>query len=442
MQRFLTLNVALPLDTGFEAALPCARRDVGRLRLSRKAYSKFTLLLLSFLCGAAWGQDNGDPQTEYLDTFRPYVRGEYGYDSNLFRLENETQALALLGTSNKAETYHTLAAGLDMDWRISRQTLKGRLEFNQTRYGTYKQLDYSGHSGLLQWNWLVGKYATGDIGASESKTQASFTDIQSPTKNLLTTRQAFAHAGIKLALPWQLNLGLVRTTTNNSADSQRVLNYAENAYSIGLQYQTDKGTLLQANSRYAIGTYPNRQIVATAPIDNGYRQYDNGVATVWSPTFKTKLKGELNYTQRRYSEVPQRNFSGVTGRVATDWMITDKTTLGAELYRDIGVVENNTASYSLNRGVALSASWRPTVKLNFKARAVQERQTYEGDPGFVLTSAPTREDKIRYFQLDTTYQVLRKTKLGLLLQHGVRHSNQALAGYNFNSALLSFRSEF
>jgi len=406
------------------------------------ALSRAVLLVLPLLPRSAWSQEDIDSQTEPLDTFRPYVRADYGYDSNLFRLENDTQARALLGTSDRSETYHTLAAGMDIDWHISRQMLKTRLEVNQTRFNTYKQLDYSGHTGLLQWNWLIGKFATGDLGVNETKTQASFTDIQSPTQNLLTTRQAYAHAGVKLALPWQLNLGFVRTTTGNSAGSQQVRNYNENKYSAGIQYQTVKGTLLEFNSQYSEGKYPNRQIVGTAPVDNGYRQYDNGVTTVWSPSVKTKLTGELNYTQRRYADVPQRDFSGFTGRLATDWMVTDKTTLGLMFYRDIGVVENNTASYSVNRGVTLSADWRPTVKLSFKARAVRDRQTYAGDPGFVLTTAPTRQDDVTNYQLETNYKVLHKTKLGLLLQHGLRHSNQALAGYSFNSALISLRSEF
>ena len=400
------------------------------------------VFVLPLLPRSAWSQENIDSQTEPLDTFRPYVRADYGYDSNLFRLENDDQARALLGTSDKSETFHTLAAGIDMDWRISRQVLKARLEANQTRFDTYKQLDYSGHAGLLQWNWLIGKFATGDLGVNETKTQASFTDLQSPTPNLLTTRQAFAHAGVKLALPWQLNLGVVRTTKGNSAGNQKALNSTENKYSSGIQYQTQKGTLLEFNSQYTEGKYPNRQIVGAAPVDNGYRQYDNGVATTWSPTVKTKLKGELNYTQRRYADVPQRDFSGVTGRLATDWMVTDKTTLGLQVYRDIGVVENNTASYSINRGITLSADWRPTVKLAFKALVVHDRQTYAGDPGFVLTSTPARQDEVTNFQLETSYKVLRKTQLGLLLQQGVRHSNQALAGYSFNSALINLRSEF
>lgn len=387
-------------------------------------------------------RDSFDTPDDPLDTFRPYVRADYAYDSNLFRLENDTQARALLGTSDQSETYHTLAAGLNMDWRVQRQIVKARLEANQRRFDTYKQQNFNGYQGLLQWDWRVGKYARGDLGSSVIRTQSSFTDLQNPIRNLLTTRQDYAHGGIKLALPWQLNLGLVRTDTDNSSASQQVLNYQENRYSAGIEYHTTKGNTWEFVTQYRQGHYPNRQIVALAPVGNNYRQYDNGLAGAWAPTAKTQLKGQINYTRRLYEEVPQRNFSGITGRAAAEWMVTGKTSLDLALYRDIGVVENNTASYSLNQGLALSADWRPTAKLALSGRAVRERQTYEGDPGFVLSNAPTRQDDVTHLQLEAQYKLFRKTQVGLVVRHGERQSNQALAGYGFNSTQVSVRSEF
>lgn len=400
------------------------------------------VFILPWLPRSAWSQVDVHTAAETLDTFRPYVRADYGYDSNLFRLENDEQARALLGNSDQSESYYTLAAGIDVDWRIQRQIISARLEVNQTDFDTYKQLDYSGYNGTLQWNWLVGRYAGGNLGVNETKTLASFTDLQSPTQNLLVTRQTYADAGIKLSVPWQLNLGFVRSTADNSANSRQVLNYNENKYSVGIQYQTAKGTHWELNSQYRAGQYPNRQIVLAAPIDNDYRQYDNGVLVRWSPTVKTQVKSQLYSTQRRYDEVPQRDFSGVTGQLAVDWTATEKTNLGVLFYRDIGVVENNTASYSVNRGLRVSADWRPTVKLSFTARAGREDQNYAGDPGFVLASAPPRQDTLTNYQLEAGYKVLRKIRLALLLQRGVRRSNQALAGYRFNSVLLNLRSEF
>lgn len=398
--------------------------------------------MLSGISPDGVARDNFETTVEPLDTFRPYVRADYAYDSNLFRLENDAQARALLGTSDKSETYRTLAAGLDVDWRIRRQVLKARVEANQRRFDTYKQQDFNGYNGLLQWDWLVGKYATGNLGLSEVRTQSSFTDLQNPTRNLQTIQQRYAHGGIKLSLPWQLNLGVVHTQAENSATTQQVLNYQENKYNAGLQYQTTKGSTLEFVTQYRQGQYPNRQTVGLAPVGNDYRQYDNGLAGTWAPSVKTQLKGQLNYTRRLYEDVPQRNFSGMTGRATAEWMVTGKTSVDMALYRDIGVVENNTASYSLNQGLVLSADWRPTAKLAFIGRAVRERQTYEGDPGFVLNDSATRKDDVTHLQLEAQYKVLRKTRLGLVLQHGERQSNQALAGYEFSSALVNVRSEF
>lgn len=381
---------------------------------------------------------HADPE----DTFTPHVRGLYNYDSNLFRLENDQAAINQLGTSNKAESYQTLGAGMDMNWRISRQAIKGHVEVNRTHYNTYNVLDYDGRDALLQWDWLVGSVASGDVGVTDTSTQGSFANINQPVSNLVTQRSGYFHGDVKLDSRWKLKTGVVRSELNNSAASRQILNSTVDTTSAGLQYQTSKGTLVEWASQLSNGKYPNRQIVGMAPVDNGYRQWDHGVITTWEPSGKTKLLGRLNYTRRSYADVPQRDFSGFTGRVAGDWSITDKTLLELALYRDIGVVEENTASYSLNQGVDLSANWRATSKLAFRTKLSYLNIDYSGDPGFVLAAAPARRDKLTTLQAGLNYAVLRNTKLGLILEHGVRNSNQALASYRYNSAMINLRSEF
>ncbi|WP_413436925.1 XrtB/PEP-CTERM-associated polysaccharide biosynthesis outer membrane protein EpsL [Sulfuriferula sp. GW1] len=376
------------------------------------------------------------------DTFTPYLRGVYNYDSNLFRLENDQAAINQLGTTNKAESYQTLGAGMNMNWRLSRQAIKGHIEVNRTHYNTYNVLDYDGRDALLQWDWLLGSIASGDLGITDTSTQGSFANINQPISNLVTMRSGYFHGDVKLDSRWKLKTGVVRSELNNSAASRKILNATVDTTTAGLQYQTPKGTLIEWASQVSNGKYPNRQIVGLAPVDNGYRQWDHGVITTWEPTGKTKLLGRLNYTRRTYADVPQRDFSGFTGRVAGDWSVTDKTLLELALYRDIGAVDENTASYSLNQGADLSANWRATSKLAFRTKLSYVNIDYSGDPGFVLTSAPARRDKLTTLQAGVDYAVLRNTKLGLVLEHGVRNSNQALASYRYNSAMVSLRSEF
>lgn len=374
--------------------------------------------------------------------FSPYVGASYRYDSNFFRVENDQAALARLGTTDKAVTAYLLTAGLDLNWQFRRQRIKAKTEISRTRFEKYSALDFTGHDTRLQWDWVVGSVLKGDAGVSEKTGQSSFVNIRQPLNNLLTVRQAFFHGDIQVGAPWKVKLGLEKLQSRNSLASQKTQDAIIDTYSLGLEYQTLKGSKLEWVTEKNDGHYPNRQILGVAPVDNGFTQWDNGIRAYWEPTGKTRVMGRLNYTQRRYSDVPQRNFSGITGSLGSTWQVTEKTALGLNIYRNIGVVENTTASYSVNRGVALNASWQATSKLVFNARLAQDRIAYTGDPGFVVTAAPPREDELSSLQAEASYRVLRNTAIGVNVQHGINESNQALAGYRYNSVTLNFRSVF
>jgi exopolysaccharide biosynthesis operon protein EpsL len=376
------------------------------------------------------------------DAFTPYVRGLYGYDSNLFRLQNDQAANAVLGTTDTSESFYTLAAGMDMNLRVSRQVIRAHAEYNQTWFNQYKLLDYDGRDAYLKWDWLVGSAATGDVGIAETRTQASYTNVKKPVSNLIRTRQRFFHAAVKLDNPWLVKFGAESVDTDNNASLQQALDATVDSVNAGVQYTTSKGSTVELISRRSDGQYPNRQLVGLTPIDNDYLQWDHGVAVAWAPSGKTQVSGRLNYTQRDYTEVPQRDFSGLTGLLAMDWMVTGKTTLRASLHRDIGALENDTASYTLNQGVAFGADWKPTAKLLFNAQLRHDDISYAGDPGFVLSTAPAREDRLTTVQAGMEYSVLRNTMLGLVLKRGVRDSSEALSSYGYNSALVNLRSEF
>lgn len=396
-----------------------------------------TLVFLMIL-----GMASGPARADTDDTFTPYVRGLYGYDSNLFRLQNDQEARAVLGTSNTAESYNTLDAGMDAKLHLSRQQVNAHVEVNRTRFNKYTKLNYDGRDAYLKWDWLVGSIASGDIGIAETLTQASYTNVQQPVSNLVRTRRHFFHSAIPLTNPWKVKVGLERTNSSNNATAQQVQDATVDSVNAGVQYQSAKGSIVELISRRSDGKYPNRQIIGIAPVDNGYRQWDNGVIVAWEPTGKTLMSGKLNYTQRSYADVPQRNFSGMTGLLALDWMVTDKTTLKASVHRDIGAMDNTTASYTLNQGVALGADWKLTAKLVLNTQLSHDNIAYAGDPGFVLSASPAREDQLTTVQAGLHYAVLRNTNVGLVLQRGVRHSNEALSSYGYNSAIINVRSQF
>ncbi|MBT9566916.1 MAG: outer membrane beta-barrel protein [Thiobacillus sp.] len=382
------------------------------------------------------------PKPDEEETFSPYVRGHYGYDSNLFRLNSEQQALSVLGRSRMDESYYSLAAGINANLKVSRQVIKARAELNRTEFDTYDTLDYDGRDLLLQWDWLAGSRLTGNVGVAEKLTQASYANVRQPVSNLVRTRRGFFQGAFKVGSPWQVLFGTERIQTNNDAIAQQAQNATTDSVNTGVQYQTAKGSTLALMSRYTDGHYPNRQLIGTTPVNNDYRQWDNGVVMGWAPSGKTKMAGTLNYTRRNYADLPQRNFSGLTGLLSMDWMVTGKTTLKTEVHRDIGAIDNTTASYTVNNGVSLGVDWNPTAKLALNTRLRYDSIDFSGDPAPTLAGRSAREDQLTTMQAGVEYAVLRNTQLGLFLQRGIRRSSEPLSAYDYNSAHLTVRSQF
>lgn len=379
---------------------------------------------------------------EETDILSPYVGARYVYDSNFFRIQDEATALARLGTTERAESYTRLLAGASFDLNISRQRLRAKAEAHRTRFSQFDALDFDGHAFELAWDWVAGGRLNGTAGINERVDQGSFVNIQRPVENLVTTRKKFARGVIEVGAPWKIRLDVENDEQRNSLTSQQAQNFSVDTLRAGLQYQTRKGSTLAFTSQKSEGRYPNREIIGSAPVDNDFVQWDNGIQATWEPTGKTELKGVLNYTRRRYDDVPQRNFSGVTGSLAGTWSVTGKSALKLLLGRNIGVVENTTASYSVNSSVALSAAYKASAKLDLDMVLARYRIEYAGDPGFVLSAGPAREDTLDSLRIGANYAVLRNTRLGIAVQRGINASNRPQSSYTYNSVMLNLSGAF
>lgn len=397
------------------------------MKHTRSYYPALGLCMLSLTAHA----DDGD-------TFKPYASVSYAHDSNLFRVAND---VIIPGNGSTAEQYHTLTAGMNVDLPLSRQVIRARAELSQTRFDTYKQLNYDGRDLLLQWSWLVGNNTHGDVGVSETRSQGSLYGLNPQANNVRTRRRRFFNGTLKLDNRWQINTAAARMS--NTVPSLSILDFTEDSLGLGLQYQTRMGTLFELSNQISKGAYPNRQVVGTTPVDNSYEQMTPSLGVTLQPTGKTRIQAKLGYTQRTYSDVPRRNFSGFTGRLSTDWFPTGKTALNLAIYRDIGAYDDSNTSYTLNNGVAIGATWFGSAKTTLNLRASLDKLEYDGDPGFVPSTTPVRQDSVTNLQASIKYLATRNVIVSTTLQTGERTSNRgASLGYRYNSAQISVRGEF
>jgi len=328
-----------------------------------------------------------------------------------------------------------------VDWRVKRQQILARVAKSLVRYSEFDSLNYDGSDYLAQWNWQLGNHLNGQIGATESLTQSSFTDLNTNTalNNQRTSRRMFATANWQIHPRWQAGGGVSEVENINSDSTQLQNDFTERAQELNLTWRTPKGTSIKTQIRWADAEYPNRQL---GTVDNSYSQQELNVSTVWPYSGLVRFQGRLGYQIREHTTVSERDFSGFTGRGTVDYFPTGKTVLSLSGYRELSAASEISSSYRLATGFSLNVTWTMTPKFTLRADLSDETADFQGDPGFVLLNLPVRTDKTQGASLSLNYEPFRSTVISLGLQTGRRKSNYALRDYDFNTIFANVRLNF
>ena len=376
------------------------------------------------------------------ETFSPFVATNFNYNSNLFALQNDQTALSVLGSTQTSDYISTFMAGVNMNWKLSQQTLTGHAIVNQSWFNTYKTLDNNGSDLALQWNWVVDDSLLGTIGATETTQLGNLTYIQQPLSDIFTIKTAFFTGGVKLDDRWQLNFGANSTRYTNSATSMQPYNLTLSSVNAGIQYMTTKGSKVEWNSQLTNGVYPGIQYNGIVPATDKFTQTDNGITLNWISSGKTQLSGGINYTQHISPDNPAQSYAGMTGRIDANWAITGKTSLDLALYRNIMPYDTATTGYEFVQGGTLIFTWLATAKITANLRLLNDSVDFPVDSGFAATGAAPMHIRMDIASIGVNYLILRNTKLALNAERGVRAANTAGFSYTYNSVTLGLQQSF
>lgn len=365
------------------------------------------------------------------DTLQPYVEVRRMWDDNLFRTE----------TDARSATVDILSAGAALDWRYGRQQVTGRASANQVRYPEFKQLDYDGYNLDLQWNWQTANGLSGLLGCSESQTQSSLADIQAALSNLRTQQQCKAGFFVNPSDQWQARLLVFDSQSSNSVASQQVYDWKENGIEVKLNRASNPGNYADGFLRVADGNYLNTQAAGASQADNNYQQREAGVEAGYRASGALHLDARISYVQRKLDQSPERDFAGPAGRFSLDWRPSGKLLVSGALYRNVGAVEDLSASYIVTDGAYLSGAWTPTAKTRVSLDGRLEQRDYAGDPG-PSNGLQRRKDEVRSLGAGFDYQPYPLLGLGLLARQERRDSNEARRPYRANTVQASLRLSF
>lgn len=397
---------------------------------------------LAFACLAALVLAAAPAAGQEGDRVGVFVDERISHDDNVFRLSNQADPSSAIGSPSRADTLFTTSAGLNLDLPVSRQRVLGALTVSRTRYQRFSQLDFDGHDLRTLWQWRAGEFARGELGYSDLSSLASFANVAGTAPDRLGLRQAWANGAWMPTPYWRLRGGLSRLEQSNS-DAARQMNDAEiTGADAGASFVSRAGNSIGAGARVEAGRFPQPQPVGALLVDNAYRQVGAGLFADWLSGGATRLSARLEQVERRYDQLPQRDFEGLVARGELDWTPDGKFSLALVAQRDISPYEYIRSSLVLAEGATLRPTLRLSAKTELSASLDYARRSYLGDPGQALGLATTRVDHVRSVATALLWRPARSLALQLSALRESRKSNVPLGDYVVNVVAVSGRFTF
>lgn len=402
--------------------------DVSRTRRGDWVRSKILLAILALL-----------PATPSLavegDTLRPYVEAVLAHDSNLFRFADDAEARASsLGEPIRSVVFRRYGAGVNVDWKQSRQRIVGRLGANQTRFSRYARLlDYSGHDLRGEWQWQLGNRWSGLLLAARDAAQQPYTDRSTGViRNNLRTDQTLAvQAEYWFHTDWRARARFDDFSRDYDDRAQRADNHRRRTLTLGLYTQGNTIERLGLEYLNARREFPDRAV--TPNTDNESDEHVLRVVANWAPSGKTSLYGHLGYARRDQPNLAGRGFEGLQWRLGVRWLPSGKTLLEGVVQRDLGESEDPGVNFRRIDAATLNASWLALPKTRLAARVRYARDVYDGS---------ARKDDILGTTLSATYEVWRGGEISAGWEHSRRDSSFSSQEYRADTLFVSANLQF
>lgn len=373
------------------------------------------------------------------DRDRPLLLKVYGgfkHDSNLFRLSDDADAQATIGSSDKSDNIFQAGVGARYELRRSRQKLVFDGSIDQNWFQNFDTLDNTSHNVRGEWDWQVGNSWDGTLGIGHRHYLENFGAVQQNIKDMIDRTRAYGSANFRPISYLKFTVDLDSVDEEHSDDSRQFLDNRTDSAAFTANWVTPSRNTVGLKFKRADATYPNDAVFSGAVLDNSYTEDEYSLVAVWNVTAASLLRGRLGRTEREFEQDPSRNFSGPTWRLGYEWTPTGKTALEIAVWRELSGFEDFSGTYMRTTGIGIFPAWSVVPKLILQGKAAYQTRDYIGSSAFSPTTEE-REDKERLLQIAAVWTPLRLTKLILAVEMGDRDSNQPLVDYEYQSVGLS-----
>lgn len=385
-------------------------------------------MLLPTSARALWG-----------DRLELFASENVTYDSNVFRTSLKLDPTLATGSPDRGDTVSTTSLGFLLNVPVSLQRFEAGYTWYTSRYNSFTDLNHGGRIAHAAWIWSITPRVTGDVGYQEQRTLASFANIQSRRPDLVTARMAYANAAWMATPSWRVHSTVNAGQTDHDDPVRAATNDIETgSVEAGVSYVSAQENRIGVAARTERGRSPHDFLVFGAPFNNAYHQDSIGVQGRWVVTGLSRFDGRADYTRRQYDQLPQRNYSGPTGRATYTYTPTGKITIATTLQRDVAPLEDVSASFVLVTGVSVRPDWAITDKVNIRGAFAYDVWDYRGDPALGLSFT----HRVRSAGVSILYRPTLHVSLVGGLSREVRTSTAQFGDYEVNTASVEARVGF
>jgi exopolysaccharide biosynthesis operon protein EpsL len=378
-------------------------------------------VMLSVPGGKGAQPRNPRPELPEGVTLVPYLYGGVLYDSNLFRVADDEEAQARLGTTDTDDVISRAGTGVKARVPVSLQVLRFDGWLEHVDFDRFDQLDHNAADADAAWDWQAGRLWSGSLEGGYSRGLARFEELESVARDIKTSRDLAFDAGFRFLPDWELAAGSeVRRTDHRRRDR---LDRTQTTHFAALRYYSLAGTHVGLRGSRTEAEFDDPEVFDSGEtLVNDYTETAYGLVLGWEGTSKSRLQARLGYTRRAHEQRPQRDFDGLTARAGYLWRASAKTSLQLDVWRELQSLEDEVTQFVEVRGLRLSPHWQAMPWLRIRGALAAERRQFDGASG---TDSPNegRGDDVRSASLGLDYELLRRLHFSVEAEVEERDSN-------------------
>jgi len=327
---------------------------------------------------------------------------------------------------------------------VGRQSVLLEARGDYYDYNKSDVLDHFAYNLLGEWQWELGNQLSGAVGAGREFRIADPAQVQRETREDVTIDRIYANGGWTFATNWRLRAGVDADKSARERPTAPSIRADTQGARVGLDYVTPLANTFGIEARSSKGDAPVSDAFDPTGqfAGNDFREKEIAGVVSYGATSSVRVGGRLGHTERTFTEVSDRDFSGTTWRVLVEWLPGNKTILGFETYKVPQSVIDIDAAYVVTRGTAFTLSWAPLAKLVFSGRIFEEQRESVGTPESVALGTPTRDDTVHGVRVGVGWEPVRFAELGLGVETGKRTSTEALRDYDYTTISANLRIRF